>query len=482
MPQLAIDTFSIKKEVCQECFFEFVQEFWWEINTEPPVWNWHIEYLCDELQAVAERVFKRLPRLYDLIINISPGSTKSTICSQMFPAWVWTRMPTAQFICTSFRDTTALKDAVKMRDIVQSVKYQAMFGPLPLRDDQNTKGKFQNVKGGHRFSSVHPTGEHGHFVIIDDPLNPTEAVSKVELQAKNDWMEHTLPSRKVNKEVTPTILIMQRLHQNDPSGLLLEKAEEKRKRGDNPKLKHICLPADTSFEVKPPELKSKYIDGLMDPIRLSREVLKDNRDQLGEVHFAGQFGQSPVPPGGAAFQVEKLKVDTPPVDRHFLKRVRYWDKAGSDGMGDWTVGALIGKDLHGRFWVLDIVRGQWDSFTRENVIRQTAEIDGADVEIGVEQEAGSGGKDSALATVRNLAGFRVFVERPTGDKASRADPFATQVNGENVYLARGGTWHKAYIEELRFFPLGTHDDQVDASSGAFNRINSRKKRAGAIAS
>jgi predicted phage terminase large subunit-like protein len=159
--------------------------------------------------------------------------------------------------------------------------------------------------------------------------------------------------------------------------------------------------------------------------------------------------------------------------------MRYWDKAGTKDSGAYSVGVLMGKDMENRFWVLDVVRGQWKTAKRERMIRQTAELDGKGILVGVEQEPGSGGKESAENTVRNLAGWRVRVDRPTGDKAQRADPYSTQVNSGNVYLKKS-SWNKEYIEELRYFSLenSKFKDQVDASSGAFKFVAKPVFRAG----
>ena len=176
------------------------------------------------------------------------------------------------------------------------------------------------------------------------------------------------------------------------------------------------------------------------------------------------------------FKVAQLIVETAV---HKMKRmVRYWDKAGTGGGGAYTVGTKMGLGFDGRFCVLDVVRGQWEANERERIIRQTAEIDGAGVTVGIEQEPGSGGKESAQASVRNLAGFRVRVDRPTGDKTMRADPFAVQVNGGNVAILRGA-WNRDYIDELQFFPFSTYKDQVDSSSGAFSLLL-RSRRLGAM--
>tara|TARA_R100000808_G_scaffold6960_3_gene20363 strand:+ start:1175 stop:2653 length:1479 start_codon:yes stop_codon:yes gene_type:complete len=477
---------DLVRSICEESFFEFLKEFWDTIIPEEPVWNWHVEYMCSQLQQMAERVFLNESKRYDLIVNISPGSTKSTIASVAFPAWTWTRMPTARHICGSHAFDLGMDLSRKCRDIIQvqdrrhgKPSYQDCWPHIQLREDQNTKGYFANTMGGMRKSVTvggkSPVGFHGHFLIIDDPIDPQKVLSDAEIKNANDWMNETLPSRKVDKNITPMILIMQRLHQNDPTGNRLSKGE------DGGKVKHVCLPADMEegYEVKPRFLRRRYVNGLMDPHRMSRDVLKEARSQLGEFGYSGQYGQSPVPLGGSMFKTDRIVIDDQPHETRMKKRVRFWDKAGTAGGGAYTVGALLGIDSDDRYWVLDIVRGQWDSSERERVIEQTAHLDGKKVVIGIEQEPGSGGKESAESTVRRLAGFRIRVDRPTGDKAWRADPFSSQVNGHNVSIARAD-WNNIFLEELRFFPASTYKDQVDAASGAFNLIASIPKKVGAL--
>jgi len=150
-------------------------------------------------------------------------------------------------------------------------------------------------------------------------------------------------------------------------------------------------------------------------------------------------------------------------------RIRYWDKGGTDDKGDYTAGIKLSVDRAGAYTIEDVVRGQWSVFDRETIIKQTAQSDGVGVDIWIEQEPGSGGKDSALSTIRNLAGYTVHADRPTGDKETRAEPFAAQCEAGNVRIVRSD-WNAAYLTELTGFPYGKHDDQVDASSGAFNKL------------
>lgn len=479
---MLLDRNKLDASVCRDDFFWFLQRFWSVVVQEKPVWNWHIEYLCRELQEAGERVIRGEPKQHDLVINIPPGTTKSTIVSVMFPAWMWIRMPHCKIISVSHTHKLAVKLARYTRDVVLSEKWTSLFGPINLREDQNAKSFYENMRGGWRYAvgvdgSV--IGQHAHLILIDDPIDPNEAISELELANANRVVMETLPTRKVDKEITFTTLVMQRLHQNDPSALFLEEA----KKEDGTPVRHIRLPGEVVVsglkEVRPRKLAAHYVDGLLDPVRLNRKVLRNLHTRLGEYGYAGQILQNPVPIGGGMFKTERIQIDDPPPLRHFKALVRYWDKAGTQAGGAYTVGALLGRDAHGRFWVLDVVRGQWDPQRREATILQTAQLDTDRVKIGIEQEPGSGGKESAESTVRNLAGFRVRVDPVKGDKVYRADPFSVQVNGGNVRM-RKADWNSEFIEEMRHFPLSKYKDQVDAASGAFAMLVKKRKKVGGM--
>ena len=208
----------------------------------------------------------------------------------------------------------------------------------------------------------------------------------------------------------------------------------------------------------------------MCPGRFSREALSSIRADVGPLVWSAEYQGVPRPAEGNRFKRHWFRiVDAVPVE---ARRVRYWDKAGSTDSGDFTVGVLMAEH-EGRYYVEDVMRGQWSAHAREAILRQTAELDtqahGGGVRIWIEQEPGSGGKDSAQASIQNLAGFAVSAERVSGDKLVRAEPLAAQAEAGNVVLVRGA-WNGAYLDELGAFPNGTHDDQVDASSGAFNKL------------
>jgi predicted phage terminase large subunit-like protein len=475
---VAFSEYDLVADVCKGCYLDFLREMWETVSPEPLKINWHMEYLCEELQIVAERVFRGLPKLYDLVINISPGTTKSSAASVFFTPWLWANMPHCRSINGSHTQDLVLDLARKSRDVILSEKYRACFPFIQLRDDQNTKGYFANTKGGTRFSCTvggkTPTGMHGHIHIVDDPIDPAKALSDLETNSANSWLDETLSTRKVDKAITPLILIAQRLSQNDPPGYLLSKRGRK--------IKHICIPAEVTEKVNPPELKKFYIGGLMDPERLPRDVLEEFKLN-GDYFYAGQFLQDPVPPGGGMFKTDRLKLEKGAPDfSSFRKLVRYWDKAGSTKKGAaWTVGTLMGvtKDIIPQYWILDVDRFREESAARERKIKEHAHKDGHEVWVGIEQEGGSGGKESAEATIARLGGYRCKIIQPRGDKEWRADPFSTQVNAGNVHILEA-PWNKEYIDEMKHFPHSRFKDQIDSSAGAFSLIFQLRRRVGSF--
>jgi predicted phage terminase large subunit-like protein len=477
LDELELDEATIVGSICRSSFYRFVCEFFESFLCEPFIDNWHIPYLCGVLQTAAERVFLRKVKKGDIVVNIPPGTTKSTICSVMFPPWVWTRMPQAQFITASYTDSVGLDLALKSRDLIWSEKYRACYPEIILRQDQHVKSYFKNTLGGSRYTvgvGGQVQGMHGHFLMVDDPIDPERSASEADLRTVNRWMTRTLPTRKVAtyKRIAPIILIMQRLHQDDPTQTLLDMG------GDS--VQHICLPGEITDDVKPVELRKHYKDGLLDPVKMPRAYLEELWKQLGEYGYAGQVLQRPIPEGGMMFKTGKIVLMQLPGNIQWVKIVRYWDKAGTAGGGAKTAGVKMGKDTDGKYWVLDVTKGQWGVDERERRIREMAEMDGKGVKIRVEQEPGSGGKDSALWTVRNLAGFSVSVDKvgqSTGNKEVRAEPYASQVNIGNVCIVPG-EWNKEYLDELRHFPNSKYKDQVDASSGAFNDLSKPTIRAG----
>lgn len=480
-PQLVL------REKCRRSLWFVTQYFWHAIIPDTLVSNWHMPYICYELQQVVTRAALGKPKLYDLIINIPPGTTKSTMAVQMLPVWAWLRWHWMRFIFGSYSGELALEHAGLCKDIIAHPTFCELFPDFRIRHDRDTKSMFQIQKYNNDFQNWENggtraatsvggtiTGKHAHVIGVDDPLNPKQAASETQLDTANYWMGQTLSTRKVDKSATPTILIMQRLHQKDPSGVWLKQEKNEGKR-----VKWISLPGECreyGDQVHPEELKRYYKDDLLDEKRMTWQVLFDMKAELGQYGYAGQVGQDPTPPGGGMFKVDHFQVlerMTPLVN--VIQTVRYWDKAGTEGgTGARTAGVKMHKLKSGKYLISDVKAGRWASEERERIIRETAEADGRSTIIYFEQEPGSGGKESAEATIRNLAGFSAYADRPTGDKVYRADPYSVQVNNGNVLLLQA-EWNEGFKEEHRFFPHGTYKDQIDAGSGAFNKLAAKKQ-------
>jgi predicted phage terminase large subunit-like protein len=481
-----VNPMQIRREINNRSLHKFLMYFWPVISNQAYQDNWHVEVLCKELEEIAYRVGNRQPKLHDLIINIPPGTTKTIICSIIFPVWCWTKWYWMRFITVSYSQSLSLESAEYSRDLVKSELFRRIYPELDIKQDKDTKSNFKVVKkvigtmgfmprelnGGNRYSTSVGgtlTGFHADILIWDDPMNPQEAVSIKELENTNRWIDQTLPTRKTDKRISTIIGIMQRLNQDDPTGHILAKKKKN--------VKLICLPGEIENykdQVQPPELAKYYVNNLLDHNRMDWGVLKDLEADLGQYGYAGQIGQNPVPPGGAMFQVDHLNtIDRMPLELNIESMARYWDKAGSAGKGCFTAGVKIAKLFSGKYVIVDVKRGQWSTNERERIIRETAEADGQNVVQYIEQEGGSGGKESAESTIRNLGGYVCIAEHPVGDKVFRADPFSVQVNNGNVLMLQG-EWNHKFVEEYRFFPFGKYKDQVDAGSACFNKLAGKR--------
>lgn len=476
----------IRRELCSRSFFYFLQYFWDTYSNEVFIPNWHIEYICKELEKLAYRVANKQPNDYDLIINVPPGTTKTATVIVMFPVWCWTKWHWMRFITASYSGSLSLESAEYSRDVIRSDKFKKIYPELDIKSDKDVKSNFKIVKtlnngvilfGGNRFSTSvggTVTGFHGHFLLSDDPLNPLEAASEVMLKTANDWIGNTFINRKVDKIVSTMILIQQRLHQLDPTGHALKHRKED--------IRHICLPGEIRNyreQLSPKELECMYVDDLLDPMRMPWHVLEKMKREMGQYGFAGQVGQKPTPPGGGMFKVTNFQI----VDNvdHLIKPhmildvVRYWDKAATMDAGAATAGVKMYKVQLGdkiKFVITDCKHGHWATDERERHIRMTAEADGVHVKVFHEQEPGSGGKDSSRATTNNLSGYVAESDRPTGKKVDRADPYSVSVNNGDVILLNG-VWTQGFVAEHEFFPFSTLKDRVDAASGAHAKLNSK---------
>ena len=450
-----------KAELCKRDFFFFVQEFWDIIIPDEPVYNWHIEYLCSELQTIVERVAKREDKLYDLIINIPPGTSKSTIATVMLPAWSWTIDDRIRNLTASYSASLSTDHAVKSRDIIKSKKYKDYFPEIEVKKDQDNKTHYKNNRGGERYATSVTgtvTGFHAHLIIVDDPLNPKGAGSDVDRETANNFMDITLSTRKVNKSVTPTILVMQRLHQDDCTGNWLKKKGKK--------IKHICLPAELSKNVKPIELKEKYKENLLDTKRLTRNDLKELKINLGSYGYAGQIMQVPTPAGGGIWKKWILPIEDKELDKILPRLSKIgtdWDLAYTEKQSN-SASAFVTSGMYDKKMYITDIGFDWLEFPKLiNYMKQR--------KFPHYIEAKASGK-SAKQTLTNQGIPAIEVNVTGGDKEARAN-MVTPYAESGIIYCRASLLDKLYFDAkqgILVFPNGEGDDLQDALVQSISRL------------
>ena len=342
--------------------------------------------------------------------------------------------------------------------------------------------EFVDHKGSFRNTTIEGaiTGFRLDLGVIDDPVKGrAEANSKLVRDRTWSWFTEDFLTR-FSKDAG-LFIVMTRWHVDDLLGRCIEHF------GDDLRvLRYPALAEQTAWHWKKKlaneegRWRWKWQEELVQKgDALFREhkpvsFLNEQRKVLSQSAWEALFQQNPLIVGGGVLPIEKLKVLTHFDRSEISASVRYWDKAGTDTSPDaaYTAGVLMHKMKDGSYLIGHVARGQWGALEREQKIKGWAETDRAEFgnyKIVVEQEGGSGGKESAETTIRNLAGFNVVADKVTGSKEVRAEPFAAQVQGNNVCL-RAGDWVLNFLDEAETFPNGRHDDQVDAASGAFNHL------------
>lgn len=449
-------------ELCRRFLADFIAQCWPMVEPDAELsWNWHLDELCSALEAVTRGEINRL------IVNVPPGTAKSLTVSVFWPAWEWASNAGLRYLTASYGAHLSIRDNLKLRDIVTSKWYRDSYG-LELSGDQNSKVRFDTTENGWRIATSVGgvgTGEHPDRIIIDDPLTADQARSEAERKTARDWFDRTISTRGMVRD-RRIVLIAQRLHEEDLCGHLLGKGG----------WEHICFPMryvpsrpatdkDSGHKADPRDHRT-VAGELLWPALFPEQKVRQLEYDLGPYGTAGQLQQAPAPEGGGLFKRAWFPiVDAAPSG---ARRCRGWDTAGTEGGGDWTVGVRLAL-LDGVVFVEDVLRGQWGPGAVDTIFKQTAQLDGHSCDQREEQEPGSAGKAVAAARAKLLAGFD-FVAVPTsGDKVTRAKPFRAQCEAGNVRLVRG-QWNETYLQELERFPTGAHDDQVDATSAAYNAL------------
>ena len=460
-PRLMVRNNRVRAELCRRKLSTFFKFFWDTFSPLPLQMNWHIPALCDEVQMALTPTLNNEPKDYDLIVNISPGSSKSSIISIAAPPFCWAVDPTFTMLCVSNTNSLTMEFARKTLGLMQSAKFHDLYPHIEI--DRVVLDDITTSQKGHRYATSTESnfvGKHAKAHFYDDALSVKQSKSDADRKMVNMLLEEQYPSRVYEPKKLLRIYVMQRLGIDDPSQRRLNNA-------DMDPVRHVCFPSELTKNVKPREYRKNYVKlpelpdcrGTFDVVRFDAATLRKLRASPG---YGAQYLQDPKGTGGGLFNVDEIQIfeHTP----RMLRTVRAWDRGFSID-GDPSAGAKMGEDEQKRYWILDLRHGWWQSYQREQQMKQAAQLDGKQTHIIIEGESGPG-KELAKITLKTvLKDFpRKSIVSPHDPKETRAEAFSSEVNIGNVYMVRAA-WNQTVLDELRAFPEpGVHDDIVDALS------------------
>ena len=461
----------------------FVQQGWriLEPATELKI-GWAIEAMAEHYEAISYRHIK------NLLINCPPGLMKSLLQNVFFPAWEWgpRGLDYHRYVCTSYGLPLTNRDGSKFLRLITSPWYQKLWPKIVL--ERTAVDNLENTGTGTRVGVPwsKSMGKRGTRFMFDDPHDLENAESDEQRANTVRLWQEGATSRLNDPELDSFLGVMQRLHEADVSGWILE---------NDKSFTHLMLPQefdpdrrcityrkDKTVLFKDPRKE----DGeLLFPERYNRAYVDTRRKLIGEYAFAGQDQQLPRPRGGGLFQrswfderkVKKITDLPAPI----VRTVRGWDLAATDikalkTSGARTAGVKIGKLANDEGYVIlhCVSRGVGPKKVH-GLLKSTAVSDGRGVEISAPQDPAAAGKVQKAAIIKLLAGYITSVTPETGDKATRFTPFSIQCEEGNVWILEG-PWNKEFFDELEKFPNGNRKDIADAASRAFGHLLTKKQR------
>jgi predicted phage terminase large subunit-like protein len=387
-----------------------------------------------------------------------------------FIAWCAGHNPNWKTIFGSYSEDLGVKVNLALQRLYDSYRYKVAFGRTRI-NDSNTSAiaarwmrnssllEYVGYDGSFRNTTVMgPINGMGLDIgVVDDPMKGrAEAMSKVIRDKTWSWLTDDFFGRFSDN--AGLLMIMTRWHLDDPLGRWIE---------NFPHTRVLRYPAIAEHDEEH-RRKGEALFPEMKPL----EFLMARKKVLTNSGWQSIYQQTPIAAGGEMFPTERFNIIAG-VDRSQIRKsIRYIDKAGTKDGGAYTAAALVHDMRDGTTVVEDVIRGQWSAIERETRILQAANTDKAVCKrysVWVEQEPGSGGKESAEGTIRRLKGFDVHADKVTGAKEIRAEPYAAQVQAGQVSLV-AGAWNREFMEEHEQYPFGRYLDQVDATAGAFNKL------------
>lgn len=464
---------DLERDIYRESYYEFYKKAFAQLHPGDHYdENWHAQYLCSVLQKEAIRIKNKERKEKDIIINVPFRSSKSLIVTIIWPVWCWACVdPSMKFITVSYSGNLAIEHSSKSRDLINSQWFQRLFNHVvQLKHDTQAKGHYETVATGVRKAvgtGGQITGSGGDVIICDDPQDPQQAVSEVERKNTKDFYDHTLHSRLNDSDVGVRIVVMQRLHEDDLTGHLMNK-----KTGRPESHFHICIPGELDklekTIVRPIELREKYVDGLFWH-RFHREKLADHRKTLGELQYAGQINQLPAPLEGNLVKRGWFKIiQANLVERnpsmepvYFFLDTAYTEKTVNDPSG--ILACFVRK---GVCYIVNIAE-VWKIFPDlvPFVIAYVKLNDYSNGGSMVWVEPKASGKSLVQVLrkpeVSDLNVGEIESDLVNGkDKIGRLSFVSPYVMSGRVCLVEG-EWNDFFLTQVCSFPNATHDEFVD---------------------
>jgi predicted phage terminase large subunit-like protein len=437
--------------------WDYVKMIWPQVYAASPLQaNWHMPMICEHLEACYRGEIK------ELVINIPPGGSKSSLACVAYPTWGWVRDPATRWIFGAYGPKIVRRDAYLSLDLMQSKFFKDRWGDLIHIPNVSAIEHIKNDEGGMRLGTTpggEATGFHAHQQVIDDPIKPEE-LTKAALESSQEWLGRTLGSRWMRPPaVNALTLIMQRLHCNDLSRLLIDRGAV-----------HLCLPANfdparrtvTTWGSDP----RTVVGELMDPVRLPQSFIDILNRNLGPLNASAQLQQNPIPEGGAVFRKDSIKYWTT-LPKSFDQVLASWDCAFKDEeTSDYVCGQVWGR-LASQFYLIDQFHGHFNfSETVRRVVMLAAKYPQAVTKLIEDKANGT----AVMCTLETTLPGIVAVD-PKGGKFSRASACSGFFEAGNVFIPEptmpGYQWvGELFLPEVLSFPRAKHDDQVDAMTQA----------------
>lgn len=449
------------KRKAEASLHEFVKQAWPIIEPKRAFLdNWHIQAICEHLQAVTEG------HIRELLINVPPGCMKSILCNVCWPAWEWgpKNRPFTGWLHASYAHDLTVRDARKCRDLINSQWFQSQW-PIKFADDQNQKGRFANLDGGWRFSTSvggQTTGEHPSRIVVDDPHNAAGITSNAERNAVIDWFDGGLSTRGVGIGAS-LVMIMQRLHDKDLSGHIL----------DGGSIDHICLPMRFEHErMKPTSIgwtdPRKIVGELLWPAMFPEEKVAKTERRLGPAKAAGQYQQRPPSKFAGAewpssyFEGDVWFTEWPEESRTLVKVVCLDPSLGRTEKSDYSAFVKLAVRDDGVLFVdADIERRDTKEMTRiAHQVGREFRPSGFGVEANGFQSllAGQFREESA----RNGFMLPIFEITNRENKLNRIRRLTPYLADRRIKFKAGSAGAELLVEMLKAFPGHLHDDGPDA--------------------